>query len=130
MGLSRRAADVPPGERLASAWFKHEPPHTDSLLTIALPLDATPANSTQAVGGGHSPSAGTPPVAPEVMEAARGLWTKADVYYFRAMARLQKLQAAAVLPHRDISGGEATAATRLCEHALYLARRWVRIECH
>ncbi|KAG1668462.1 hypothetical protein FOA52_005235 [Chlamydomonas sp. UWO 241] len=103
LGLSRRAADVPKGDRTATDWFKHAPPDMVPLL----------------MGAGGS---AVPPASLEALGAARELWGRADVYYFRALARLQKLQACAKAPHRDVSPGEALSATRLCEHTLYLAR--------
>ena len=117
LGLSRRAADVPPSDRLASAWFKHTPPSAAALLGGLL---QDPQH--QMTAGVATPSAAAA-TSPAALEAARGLWSKGDAYYFRAMARLQKLQAAAVTPHRDVGPGEATATVRLCEHAMHLVRR-------
>jgi midasin len=114
LGLSRHAKDVPPNDRTASAWFKHEPPGAalEGLLK-EVQLGQYSGTVVPLV----------PPVAVEALEAGRALWSRSDVYYYRAIARLQMLQASAIYPHRDVSGGEATAATRLCEHSMYMCRK-------
>ncbi|KAG2499138.1 hypothetical protein HYH03_002721 [Edaphochlamys debaryana] len=105
-GLSRRQTAVPPHDRDVASWFKHPEP-------APAPLWQLPAAA----------GAAAPPLAPADAAAAAAAWGRADDYYYRSMARLQKLWAAAVQPHRDLSGAEASAARRLCEHALFVARR-------
>jgi midasin len=105
-GVGRRLGDVPAGERAVSAWFRGAPPDVGPLL----------------------PAAGAPCEAGGSGGAARGAlsaacWAKADVYYFRSIARVQRLQAAAAAPHKDLSAHEVAGALRGAEHLLYLMRR-------
>lgn len=86
LGLSRRIVDVPPSERDPSSWFKHLPPAPQGLLT--------PCPSSL-VGKG--------PASDSALMAAQGLWSKGDLYYYRSIARLQKLQTAIKAPHRQVT---------------------------
>ena len=67
-GVSRRRSAVPPSQRGVQAWFAQRGPAVDSLLLQ-----------------------GGPGVAAEQVQVAQGVWEKADDYYFRSMARLQRL---------------------------------------
>ena len=65
-GVSRGRAAVPAGHRGVANWFKLAGPDVSPLLE----------------GGG---------LAPAQLAAARAVWSKGDAYYFRSMARLQRL---------------------------------------
>ncbi|EFJ44763.1 hypothetical protein VOLCADRAFT_121252, partial [Volvox carteri f. nagariensis] len=97
-GLSRRQTAVPPYDRDVAAWFKHPEPVVEPLW--------------QAQGAPAAAAA-----------AAAASWTRADDYYYRSMARLQKLWRGAHQPHRDLSLQEVATARRMSEHALYVVRR-------
>ena len=95
-GADDAATAVPRGDREPVAWFAAPPPEFGGLL------------------------ARTPPsLAPRLPDWA----SAADAYYWRAVARLQRLWEAAKAPHADVSGGEARVAVRVCEHQLHLLRR-------
>jgi midasin len=106
-GVSRRVADVPASERAVAAWFRQAPPDTAPLL-----------EGVACGGGAAAPALGT---ARGALSAA--CWAKADVYYFRSIARVQRLQAAVAAPHKDLAAHEVAAAARGAEHLLYLLRR-------
>ena len=105
-GLSRRQTGVPLHDRDVAAWFKHPEP----LAAAAL---------WQCGGGGAAAAAADA----AANAAASASWTRADEYYYRAVARLQKLWRASATPHRDLSIAEVAAARRLAESGLYVARR-------
>lgn len=73
------------GERDVASWFKHAAPGIDaSGLLQPLPLPSPPL---------PGPSCA-------LLQAA---WSKADGYYFRSIACMQKLWGCAKAPHRDVS---------------------------
>lgn len=118
LGLATAASAVPRDQRDVAAWFKQAPPALGSLLQQQ--------GGKAAAAGAVPPAGGTAAAAAvpgEALAAGRRLWGRSQRYYFRSLARLQKLQLAARAPHPDVSPGEATAALRMCEHALFLARR-------
>ncbi|KAJ9508815.1 hypothetical protein QJQ45_028121 [Haematococcus lacustris] len=141
LGVSRRQADVPSGDRDVVAWFKHPAPQLRSLLISSAPSPANPGTLTNfpaGVEGSNIPAAapldergavmrGTGAAEPGVeaeLAGRRADWAKASAYYFRGVARLQKLWSAAESnPHRDLSLSEAQAVRRLSEHLMFLARR-------
>ncbi|GFR41361.1 hypothetical protein Agub_g2044, partial [Astrephomene gubernaculifera] len=104
-GLSRRRTGVPPHDRDVAAWFKHPEPAVAPLWHAAV------------VTGGTAEAAEADAL------SAEAAWTRADDYYFRSMARLQKLWRGSQQPHRDLSMQEVSSARRLSEHVLYVARR-------
>ncbi len=95
-GLSRRVTAVPQHDRDVAAWFKHPQPAPEALWPAVDDLTAAHAAAS---------------------------WSRADDYYYRAMARLQKLWRGAAQPHKDLSLAEVSTARRLCEHVLYVVRR-------
>ncbi|KAK9809153.1 hypothetical protein WJX72_010301 [[Myrmecia] bisecta] len=101
--LSLRSA-VPAEERSVQSWFAQAPPDVQSSHIL-----------DEAVGDSG--------VSEATVAAAGVTWQKADAYFYRNMARLQRLWQAAQTPHQDLSLGEVTAASHLCEHLLYLQRR-------
>ena len=97
-GCESSRAAVPRGDREPAAWFAAPPPGATPALLAGAPNDAL--------------APGTP------------AWLdRGDAYYWRALARVQKLGAAAVTPHADLSPREAACARSLAEHALHLVRR-------
>ncbi|GLI68780.1 hypothetical protein VaNZ11_013272, partial [Volvox africanus] len=97
-GLSRSQTGVPPYDRDVAAWFKHPEPLVESLWQV------------------HGRPEGD-------ALAASTSWSRADDYYYRSMARLQKLWQGTRQPHRDLSLQEVSTARRLSEHLLYIVRR-------
>ena len=94
-----------------ASWFQQGPPQLSMLLqpTASSP-SPSPPNLTSAAD-------------PATLHAASNAWLKADTYYYRAIARLQKLWQAARQPHADVSSHEVHTACRLQEHLLHLCRR-------
>ncbi|GIL72549.1 hypothetical protein Vretifemale_2893, partial [Volvox reticuliferus] len=97
-GLSRSQTSIPPYDRDVAAWFKHPEPMVEPLWQVhgGPEVDATAASTS---------------------------WSRADDYYYRSMARLQKLWQGTRQPHRDLSMQEVSTARRLSEHVLYIVRR-------
>ena len=98
VGASRSVSGVPRADRAPAAWMA-APGLEGALL---------------AKGGGDARLAAA---------AASKLLAEADGYYFRAIARVQRLRAASTAPHEDVTASEAAAAVRLCESVLYAGRR-------
>ena len=97
VGCSKAASAVPRAERPPSAWF-------------------TSPSPVQAARESFFPS--------ESKEYS--LLTAADGYFWRSVARVQRLRAAAAAARHDgadISPNEGKAASRLCESALWFVRR-------
>ena len=118
-GFSKRAGDVPAGDRSPADWFKQPPP--ELLTTGVLNSNPNHLNPKSAVA---APGA----VGYQRQLLASVCWVKADVYYYRSLARLQRLEAAVVAaPHRDLAAHEVTAAVRYCQHQLHLLRRQRRL---
>ncbi|KAK9820997.1 hypothetical protein WJX81_006213, partial [Elliptochloris bilobata] len=111
-GASRRRSAVPAAERSVQAWFEQAPPDDGVHVLLEGPAEGAPEGAAATRG-----------VSQLVLAHAAGLWAKADAYYFRTIARLQRLWQACKAPHADIAAGEAEAAVRLCEHLLHLQRR-------
>ena len=98
-GASKRASAVPPDDRAPSDWFTLPPPALEGSTLMS-----------GAIAGGS----GLAVLAPERQQLSDLAWAKADVYYWRCIARLQKLWEAAKQPHKDVApyevGGCAAAA--------------------
>eukprot|EP00798_Chlamydomonas_sp_ICE-L_P024875 gene24875-10536_t len=121
MGVSKRASDVPAGKWVVlwvvktlvlaevASWFSKAPANLDPLLKL-LP------------GSKHSLSK-LPAVNEEALAGASRSRTRADVYYYRSVARVQKLWSASKQPHTDLSPPEVAALQRLSEHLLFMCRR-------
>jgi hypothetical protein len=107
-GASKRQADVPPPERHVAAWFRAPAPEL-AAAALLQPADGGAAAARQ--------PAGAPALA-----AAQGAAARADAYYYRGIAAVQKLWEAAKQPHRDLSGPEVQACVRYSEHLMYLLR--------
>ncbi|MEW5303413.1 MAG: hypothetical protein WDW36_006109 [Sanguina aurantia] len=107
-GVSRRVADVPAEEREITSWFKQPACGLHALLHRPTHLQL---------------SSPTPVHTPSILPAASAAWSKADLYYFRTIARLQKLWRAALQPHRDVTLAETAAACRYVEHMMFVARK-------
>jgi midasin len=59
----------------------------------------------------------------ELLLLSAASWFKADRYYYRSLSRLQRLQAAAKQPHRDLVLQEVTAAVAYLQHQMFLMRQ-------
>jgi len=111
-GASRSVAGVPRADRAPASWMA-----APGLLDGGGPA-ALAGLVADGAGAGASPS----PLLPFSASTTR-LLGEADAYYFRAVARVQRLRAAAASPHEDVTESEARAATRLCESVLWAGRR-------
>eukprot|EP00887_Chlorella_sp_A99_P000601 scaffold17.g601.t1 len=107
-GVSRRRSVVPSAQRGVQAWFAQGGPVLDGLLAPADPCAPQQRGSAEQQA---------------LLAAAQTVWTKADGYYFRSMARLQRLWEAAKQPHADLSAAEVEASVRSCEHLLWLTQQ-------
>lgn len=96
------------GEREVVSWFKHPQPDLSPLFQ---PTSSIPGPLSQ------------PSVSLTSLSTAADAWTKSGAYYFRAIARMHKLWAAALAPHKDLSMAECAAAQRYCEHLLLQLRK-------
>lgn len=125
LGLSKRASDVPAHERGVASWFMHAAPDLAALLRPTPLLAATPQLPTldEEPTAPSAASADVLGTSPEALSDASAAWTKAGVYYYRTVARMQKLMSAAAAPHKDVSMAESQATVRYCDHLLYQARR-------
>ncbi|KAK9833665.1 hypothetical protein WJX74_002204 [Apatococcus lobatus] len=101
LGVSRNRTAVPAEKRGARAWFAEpSPPRGLQPIIGQLGSKATAASTS--------------------MDEAYSLWSKAETYYFRSMARIQRLWRVAQTPHQDISAREVEASVHICEHLLFL----------
>ncbi|GAB4814208.1 hypothetical protein N2152v2_001254 [Parachlorella kessleri] len=99
-GVSRRRTAVPPSHRGVQAWFGQAAADPRPLLA----LGQGAASSSQ-------------------REAANVAWAKADTYYYRTLARMQRLWEAANHPHADLAPHEVESACRMSEHLVYLVQQ-------
>jgi midasin len=120
-GFSKRASDVPAGDRDAAAWFGQSQPCLVS-SPLLQPLQQQQQGST---AGAASLTAGLTAGAVDsvLLQLAGVCWSKADSYYFKSLARLQRLQAAAKAPHTDLARHEVLAVVGYSQHQLHLIRQ-------
>ncbi|KAF6262490.1 hypothetical protein COO60DRAFT_1699221 [Scenedesmus sp. NREL 46B-D3] len=105
-GFSKRASDVPPADRDAAAWFGQSQP-----CLASSPLLQPLLQQQQQSGSAGGAAAG------------RSMLEQGDSYYFKSLARLQRLQAAAKAPHADLARHEALAVVGYSQHQLHLVRQ-------
>jgi midasin len=129
-GFSKRASDVPSSDRDAAAWFGHSQPClASSLLLQPLLQGSSSAAAAAAAAAAASLTTGLTTgltagaVDSVLLQLAGVCWSKADNYYFKSLARLQRLQAAAKAPHTDLARHEVLAVVGYSQHQLHLVRQ-------
>ena len=121
-GFSKRASEVPMDDRDPAAWFSHAQPCI-AASPLLQPLQLLPAAAAGDAGDNTSLAAAAAAVPGELLLLSASCWSKADVYYFRSLARLQRLQTAAKAPHKDLVLQEVTAAVGYVQHQMFLLRQ-------
>jgi midasin len=124
-GFSKRASDVPAGDRDAAAWFSQSQPclASSSLLQPLLSQQQQQQQQQQLGSAGTAAGTGAGAVDGALLQLAGVCWGKADSYYFKSLARLQRLQAAAKAPHADLARHEVLAVVGYSQHQLHLVRQ-------
>lgn len=124
LGVSHHKAAVPPSQRHALAWFLQPPLEPPALFAAAALGRREVSHVEDAEGQGPAlvvPCVGELPL-PLTVATQRG-WVKAEEYYFRSMARMQRLWELAGSVSTDLSGRDVDISRRMCEHLLHLQRR-------
>lgn len=88
---------------------------------MAAAFAATPLSSTDLAPALKAHPAPPPP--PALLQRANVAWPRADGYFFRCLALLQRLQEASRAPSKDLSSAEVQACSNLTAHLVYLQRQ-------
>jgi midasin len=123
-GFSKRASDVPASDRDAAAWFgQSQPCLASSPLLQPLLQGSSSAAAAASLTEGLTKGLTAGAVDSVLLQLAGVCWSKADSYYFKSLARLQRLQAAAKAPHADLARHEVLAVVGYSQHQLHLVRQ-------
>eukprot|EP00899_Mesostigma_viride_P010035 jgi/Mesvir1/19032/Mv12798-RA.1 len=135
IGLSHRKTAVPPEEREVARWFQEPPPnHVAAVFRATLlpastssspdswqPEDAAPAGVAGADASSQGVGSWSCLPSPAVADASEA-WRKAEGYYVRNVAQLQRLWQCQQDFNRDLSLREVELCSAFCSHLLYLQR--------
>ncbi|GBG67611.1 hypothetical protein CBR_g741 [Chara braunii] len=109
IGLSHHKSAIPEGERSAKSWFQQPTPAVAASLAIF--RDVIYQDKAEQIG--HMAMA---------VSTARHTWQKADDYYYKNMARMQRMWQCALEFNKDLSLREVEVSARYVEHLLHLQR--------
>jgi midasin len=122
-GFSKRASDVPASDRDAAVWFGQSQPCLASSPLLQPLQQSSSAAAAASLTTGLTAGLTAGAVDSVLLQLAGVCWSKADSYYFKSLARLQRLQAAAKAPHTDLARHEVLAVVGYSQHQLHLVRQ-------
>eukprot|EP00897_Mesotaenium_endlicherianum_P007207 jgi/Mesen1/6514/ME000332S05520 len=112
IGLSHHKSAIVKEERSPKSWFLQPPPRVEQLLcaTSSASADVAAAPDSGQLEMGH------------VADACAATWHKADGYYYKNMAQVQRMWQAALDFSKDLSLREVEVSGRYTEHLLQWQR--------